>query len=297
MCFSRLRIAKLFLVILIGTMPAQLTATDIQPCGKESTRTGQTFKGSGSDIFIRTGPGEKFGKIINQKATSILGKTQFISIDNSVTVYEECTQSGWSKINVTDPDWLRESHKGWVPSKTLRQQMKNPKGVEVFTEQDFIWDKKTSLYKKIIMAGVNKIHRENSQCKDIDPTTAYISGNKGTKSDPVFFVTCGKGAGAFNVFFSKSEVEKGKEFKAASHIDQVKAVDYCEAYAKDKATHPSTVDFSRVLDLNILEHPNGRTTVTSSFTAKNSFNLKLKYRIKCLLDSSGIIEANIWEDK
>lgn len=290
-----LTVARLSFIALIGLSAVPLIAADIQPCGKESVRTGQTLRVTGSNIYVRAGPGEKFDKIINQKATSILKRTEYITIDNSVKVNEECTQSGWSKISVIELDWLRESHKGWVPSKALRDQKIDSSGTEVFTEKDFHWDQKTSPYKQIIIAGVNKIHRENSRCKDIDPSSVYISNSKGAKEDPVFFVTCGKGAGAFNVYFSKSEVEKGKEFRAAVHLAKPRAIDLCESYAKSNAAHPSTVGFSRVMDLAITEHPDGRTTVNSTFTAKNSFNLKLKYRIRCLLDSNGLIEAHILE--
>ena len=166
-----------------------------------------------------------------------------------------------------------------------------------FTEKDFYWDKKTTPYKDVIVAGVNKIHRENSNCKTIDPSSAYISSSKGTKTNPVFFVTCGKGADTFNFFFSKSDVEKDKVMSAAKHIDKSLAIKKCESYAKNNAIHPSTVNFSKALGLAVTEHPNGRTRIVSTFTAKNSFNLELKYKISCLLDENGLIEANIFESK
>ena len=84
---------------------------------------------------------------------------------------------------------------------------------------------------------------------------------------------------------------------AAKHIDRSRAIDLCESHAKSKVNHPSTFSFSRVMDLAVNEHPNGRTTVTSSFTAKNSFNLELKHNIRCILDANGLIEANISEAK
>nr|WP_181374663.1 hypothetical protein [Pectobacterium carotovorum]AKG47494.1 hypothetical protein pA_00054 [Pectobacterium carotovorum] len=164
-----------------------------------------------------------------------------------------------------------------------------------FTESDFYWDSKISPYKEIIIKGVNKVHRENSKCKDIDPSSAYISGSKGTKANPVFYVTCGKDFDVFNVFFSKSDVENDKEMKAASHINKNTAVDLCESYAKSHTVHPSTLNFSKFYDLSVNEHANGRTTVVSSFSAKNSYNLELKYNIKCLLDAKGLIEADILE--
>ena len=99
----------------------------------------------------------------------------------------------------------------------------------------------------------------------------------------------------FNAFFSKSEVEKGKKLVAAQHIDRSRAIGLCESYAKLNTNNPSTFEFSHVMDLAVSEHPNGRTTVTSSFTAKNSFNLELKYNIRCLFDSSKLLEAAISE--
>ncbi|BET59162.1 hypothetical protein [Geobacter sp. 60473] len=287
----------LLILMLLSVVPATVVAADVQQCGKESSKTGQTYKVTGSDISIRKGPGKKFDKLINQKATSILKRTQYTTIDNSVTVYEECTQGGWSFVKVTEPDWLRESHIGWVQSTALRKPKKEASGAQIFTDADFTWDKKTSTYKSVIIAGVNKIHRDNPRCKDIDPSSTYMSNSKGTKSDPVFFVTCGKGANAFNVFFAKSDIQKGKTFAAAKHIDKAKAIDLCESYAISKASHPSTVKFSRVMDLSITEHPNGRTRVMSTFTAKNSFNLELKHKISCLLDENGLIEANVNEAK
>jgi hypothetical protein len=184
----------------------------IQPCNEKSVRTGQMLRGSGSNIFLRTGPGERFDKIVNEKATQILKRTEHAVIDRSVIVSEECTQAGWSNIWVVKPDWLSVSHQGWVPSKVLRPEQKDASGKDIFTEEDFYWDKNTAPYKKLIVAAVNKIHREHSGCAAIDPMSAAKASSRGTKRDPVFFVTCGTGAKAFNVYFSKSDIEKGKVF-------------------------------------------------------------------------------------
>ncbi len=264
-----------------------------QCAGAEAT--GVEYGITGSSINVRKGPGTNYEKIVNQKATSALGKTYYVQIDHTVTVLEVCRKGDWSFIEVVNPDWLRDSHRGWVASRFLRGQMRDAAGVQVFTEEDFIWDKNTSPYKDIIVAAVNKIHRENSRCKEIDPSSAYLSGSKSSPGKPVFFVTCGSGAKAFNVWFSKDDLDPKKVFEAAKHIDKATAISLCETYARNAATHPSTVDFSRVMDLAINEHPNGRTTVNSTFTAKNSFNLEIKFRIRCLLDATGLIEAAVNE--
>jgi hypothetical protein len=287
----------LLVALAIVTLNGEAQAASPEPCGSASTKSGQTLRVNGSDVVLRSAPNAKSEKLINQKATQILKTIQYLTIDNTVTVVEECTQGEWSRVRVIEPDWLQSSHIGWVQSSSLRGQKKDAGGIVEFTEADFVWDKKTSPHKKTIVAGVNKVHRENSRCKTIDPGTAYISSSKGTPSDPVFYVTCGTGAGVFNAFFSKSEVEKGTTLAAAKHIDRSRAIDLCESYAKSKANHPSTFSFSRVMDLAVNEHPNGRTTVTASFTTKNSFNLELKHNIRCLLDANGLIEANISEAK
>ncbi len=164
-----------------------------------------------------------------------------------------------------------------------------------FTEDDFYWHDNLIPYKKIIIKGVNKIHKEDARCKEIEPATTYISRDRSSSENPVFFVTCGYFPDAVNVFFSKKDVEADEKFKAPVHIDKAIAVDKCEAYAKSEAAHPSTVNFSRIMSLAVTEHKNGNTTVFSTFTAKNSYNLELKYHIKCLVNAEGLIEANINE--
>ena len=287
-------VVALTIVLLYG---GEAQAASAELCGKGSAKSGQTLRVNGSGVVLRAAPNARSEKLINQTATQILKSTEYLTIDNTVTVVEECNQGDWSRVRVTEPDWLRDSHIGWVPSSSLRGQKKDSGGVVQFTEADFVWDKKTSPHKKIIVAGVNKVHRENARCKTIEPGSAYISASKGSASDPVFFVTCGTGVNSFNAFFSKSEIEKGAALVAPKHIDRRRAIALCESYAKSKTNHPSTFSFSGIMDLAVNEHPNGRTTVTSSFTAKNSFNLKLKHNIRCLLDGAGLIEANITEAK
>lgn len=288
-------IYKLIIILAFVFLNGVVMAASPVQCGPGSTKSGQTLKVNGSEVILRSEPNADSEKLINQRATEVLKKTHYLTIDNTVTVVEECTQGDWSRVRVKEPDWLQDSHIGWVLSSSLRGQKKDSSGRLEFTEADFIWDERTSPHKKTIVAGVNKVHRENSRCTKIDPGSAYISSSKGSASDPVFFVTCGTGANVFNVFFSKSDVEMGEKLTAANHIDRIRAIDLCESYAKSQTNHPSTFNFSRIMDLAVNDHPNGRTTVTSSFTAKNSFNLELKHNIRCLLDSTGLIEANIFE--
>lgn len=276
-----------------GDAPVALQGTP-EDC-KDAQNTKVDYAISGSGINVRKGPGSKFEKIINKKATKALKRTHYIQVDHTTTIHEHCRKDGWSYIQVIEPREFQQSHRGWIASRFLRAIEKDSAGFRTFKEEDFLWDKNTFPYKSIIIAGVNKIHRENRHCKIIDPSSAYLSASKSTPGKPVFFVTCGDGAKVFNVWFSEDDLKSEKVLKAASHISKGAAISLCEQYARNVATHPSTVDFSRVMDLAINEHPNGRTAVHSTFTAKNSFNLEIKFRIRCLLDATGLIEAAVNE--
>ena len=76
-----------------------------------------------------------------------------------------------------------------------------------FEEADFNWDDSTSLHKDLIMAGVNKIAREDSRCAEIDPKSARVDYNHGNPDNPAFAVTCGTSDHPVTVFFTKIDVE------------------------------------------------------------------------------------------
>lgn len=183
--------------------------------------------------------------------------------------------------------------KGGSPAKTASAGQ----AIKPITEADVYWDRQTSEHKALVVAGLNKVRREDSRCSEIDPGSTGYSPTKSTPSNPAFFVTCGTGAGAFNVYFSKSDVDGGEARAATQHLAKGRAIELCERYVKSVARHPSTVDFSRVIDLGFVEHPNGRTTVRSKFTARNSFNLETTHDVRCLLDKNGLIEGNFHESR
>ena len=259
-----------------------------------ATQTGKPYKIKGSEVNVRQGPGVKYNQVINQKSSAILHKKDYVHVDNTTIVYEECSVNGWSKVRVTAPDYLSQSHRGWIMSKFLREKKINASGFEEFTADDFIWTKGILPYKDIIVAGVNKVHKENSSCKDIDPSSAYISGSKGTKANPVFFVTCGVGVGIHNVFFSKSDVEMDKKMRAVQPIGKSGALRICHDAIMRKANFPSTVDFHTLTGTSVYEAANGNTDVRILFDAKNALGNELPYKARCLILPNGkLVTINI----
>jgi hypothetical protein len=192
-------------VVLVFTNTA---FSNVQECGPQSKKTDQIYKVNGNDNILMSAPGGLGRKLINKKATTVLGSTHYQTLDYSVTVREECNESGWSKVRVTDPEWLIDSHMGWVPASVLRRPQINSAGQEEFVEADFSWNERTSPYKEIIVAGVNKAHHEIENCKKMEPGSVGLDPIKSTATEPVFYVVCGEYENLSSVFFSKSEVEK-----------------------------------------------------------------------------------------
>ena len=234
-------------------------------------------------------------KIKNEKASAVLGKTHFHSIDSSTSVRRLCVQANWTHVQIVTPDWLTHVA-GWVQNEALRDIERTASGARVYVEADFYWDDDTSHFKPQIVTAVNRIKQENRNCRQIDTSSVAKSPSRSKPGDPVFFVTCGSGASAFNVWFRPNDAQQAsRSFAAKEPLGKKAAADACEAAAKQAAAHPSTVEFSRVWDLAYLPHVSGRARVVSTFTAKNALNLELKYRINCFFDGATLVETNIAE--
>lgn len=74
---------------------------------------------NGENIPIRTGPGDNFEKLINEKASAITGETEYCHIAYDVKVKILETEGGWSKINVVEPNWLIDTYIGWIPTEFI----------------------------------------------------------------------------------------------------------------------------------------------------------------------------------
>ncbi|NTH51607.1 hypothetical protein G6L09_11560 [Agrobacterium rhizogenes] len=263
-------------------------AEEAKRCGIGNTVAVKT------DYDLRSAASETADRIVNEKATSILKKTHYQQVDPSTTVkIIGCTED-WSQINITEPSWLNFVQ-GWVPNDVLRGIDRSADGTRVYVEDDMYWDKDTSKFKPQIVAMINKLSRERTGCSKLDPGSVTLSPSKSKPRDPVFFVTCDPAGTAFNVWFRPTDI--GKTVANVAPIGKGDAALACETEAKAQATHPSTVDFSHFLDVAYSARPDGRVALDSSFTAKNSFNLELKYRIRCLFDGMKLIEATVIEDR
>lgn len=244
-------------------------------------------------IELRSEPNNGASVLVNEKATRILGRTEFIYLDQTERLKELCRQAEWSKVQVVEPEWLTDNI-GWVPVSALRQIERDHAGKRQFVETDFIWDEDTERFKSQLIRAVNRISRENANCESVDTGTLSLSPTKGTPANPIFFVTCNNERGPFNVWFGPEEAsDESVSFAAIKNIGEGEAIVACEKSAKAAANNPQTVKFSAFMDVSFVPYPNGNSRLLSTFRAKNSFGVESKFRILCFFEGPDLTELGI----
>ena len=96
-------------------------------CALAASAHGQTDITIGStydivrSIDLRDGPGEKHPKKINQKASDVLRRVEYLSVDASTTVKLLDVKGEWAEIQVTEPAFLADTHRGWIPLSAIKR--------------------------------------------------------------------------------------------------------------------------------------------------------------------------------
>ena len=169
----------LFLCFFTVLVP-RIAFSDVLPCGKDDASLGgkETQVVGESDIY--EGPGEENRKIINKKTSEIMGKVFFHQVDESTVVKSMCSRGDWTY---------------------------DDKGNRIYREENFHWDDVSKKYKKDMVDAMNFLY-ESGLCKGMDPYSLSVSKSKSTKKLDVFYITCGEGVQAKNVFFNQNDIKE-----------------------------------------------------------------------------------------
>lgn len=84
---------------------------------KDIAKDKSSYKISKDEVYVYDSPNGK--KIINQKATSLLGEIYYIEVDTECSVEILEKEGDWVKIHTIYPEWLQNSHNGWILAKYL----------------------------------------------------------------------------------------------------------------------------------------------------------------------------------
>ena len=124
-------------------------------CEIGTSASGITVDVKGSDHKLRSAPSPTAGKIVNEKASKILGGTHYHSIDSSTRVQVQCEHGEWARVQIKEPDWLTHVT-GWVERVALAEP-RRPGEPRTFTTIDVAWDKDTAPHKDMILRALNRI--------------------------------------------------------------------------------------------------------------------------------------------
>ena len=290
-----IQLIAIFFIYLISVflLPHESQAATSIKCDDGSVHTGAQFEVIGSDHELRSGPGKKYDRIINTTATSMSTKTQYMSIDDSTTIYEECTNQGWSWIRVIKPDWLQDSHRGWVETKYIDKGSLSESGnknvakipshvLEPYTSKEY---PKTVAKFKPRLKEIESFRKkaaimaiDSGKCPRI--TAAEVDSDSTLKSLR-FYVDCEGGA---RLYLTESEILKNSPVKTQKEKAWTpdNAIAFCKQGIKERALIPSETEIHDLMGTTFSEAPVTHNVVlTMNFEAKNAFGVKIPYKATC----------------
>lgn len=297
-------IFTIFIIILSGnennsgaskiSVKAASTKSVPSDCNESTEITGKKYNVLGSDINIRKGPGIDFDKIINQKATDIMKTTHYITIDDSTTVFEECIKDDWSWIRVIEPNWLQNSHRGWVASRFLDKGQDiggdkyarkiSPSAFSPYSKEDYpdTFSKYGSRINEIeiLRRKAAEVVVDSGKC-DYVLMSELSMDNSSTVDNPQFWIDC---RNKQRIYISELQIKNYSPIltQEEKSWDKHSAISACQKAIKDRALIPSKVDIHTILGTTYYKAPATHNVVLRmDFNARNALGTEIPYTATC----------------
>lgn len=168
---------------------------------------------------------------------------------------------------------------------------------QTYKASDFDWESSPEAipYKEQVVAGVNRLVRENDKCASVETYSLARSVDKFTKTNPVFFIVCNTADGnQFGATFNANKVgDQTQSFAAAKPISKEIAVLACRDSAKSDVARPSTISFPLLDDPSFETWPDGKSILVDSFTAKVGLGVEGKFKLVCHFSGSRIADHHV----
>lgn len=240
------------------------------------------------DEVLRASPDAKAATV--QKA---IGKEMVdVSLETGGTVRQLCKTGRWSKVRILTTPAEFQALNGWVPTTTLRKVPVTAQGRRIYKAADFDWPAGSKSTREALVAVMNRIMTDNPECDAMDTDNLVANRSGGTVA---YSVPCWSAGDLRSFDFTAADAKSGRSFAPVEPIKKLDAISACKEGVLRKAVHPSTVEFP-TFDYDFRDGGNGKTQVLMSATAKNGFNLDLRFDVQCdftgaNLDSVSMSEA------
>lgn len=202
-----------------------------------------------------------------------------------------CETVEWVQVRIVKADgkvvnwetgWV---HKQFVTSRAS-DNMKAGLLWDIDGENEF-----TDGEKQIVKRGALKVLKDEANCAEI------IDGYRSGSRKGAYYVTCKarNGGPSFNVWFTPDEVESGTSLTVPTPYPEAQSRQACERAIQARVLHSSTLDMHHFFGYATKVHNNGNRTVIQEFSTKNSFDVEIQHRARCLILPDGKLEITITE--
>lgn len=213
-------------------------------------------------------------------------------LETSAQVREVCRSGEWSRVQILS--LTDHSLQGWVPSSRLRKVPVTAKGRRIYERGDFTWPEGSGPVREAVVQIANRIMAQRPECVALDIENLVLTGpaERGTFSLPCF-----AGTEMISFDFRATDAKSGHGFdpiEPVEAIDKMAAFYACQEAIQARSAHPSTVSVS-LMDYEFTVDDVGNSNARSTFTAKNSFGLELKFRAVCSFEGTSLSNVIVEE--
>lgn len=277
-------------------------------CDQSSKIVGEKFR-SIREISLLVSPDKNGAKVLNEKATQVMGENHYHSISGAEEVFEQCQKNGYSYVTMLEPEWLK-GVSGWVDTDDFKTK-KNPD--DPYEGRIAVWVVEGEHHSEAIK---DENGRTNQAFKDKLPaikSQALSAAKKAVDSGSCpyvesvlfdrfsssrdsfsFMVDC---SGSKRFTFKSSDLlsSSGKVVPDSEKaISAAAALTECKNLVLARVTRPETTRFNELMGSSYYKNEtNGNVRYTLDFESKNQLEIVGKYRAICIFDPFGSKEVSI----
>ncbi|MBT0626056.1 hypothetical protein KIH32_19255 [Pseudomonas fluorescens] len=278
-------------------------AVDRDQCTEDTVLSGVEYRPLRSSELYQA-RGLEGQKVVNEKATKLLGEINYKAIDSSTRVFEECTYKGASFVRVVDPQWLI-GDKGWIPESVLKQK-KNPENKYEGLIADYLFEdyspdffagknlKFKAVSKDLLRYQIEAAKKiiDSGSCDHVEGV--IFSADKSSLKNLNYIVDCSN-----KKRFGVSSVDLSRPgFSVVSNSDkapdQTEAIKLCKGLIERQVVNSRTIEFHDFLDMSYYKaETTGNVRLALGFEAKNKLGQTQGYKAVCIFSSSGEREVTL----
>ena len=252
------------------------------PVGKRVSITGQ-------DVPMLSAPESTAERVVNQKATQVLGRTEYRTLTPEYGVTALCQVPGYVQLSIVEVDGEPVTWEtGWVEERYVAggQSADSKAGLlwNIDGDSDLDASERTMLRSTAL-----RILRDDPNCK------AIVYGAQGTKEPHKYYVTCKPEPPAvvYNVWFTQDDARGTAPIRNPEPYGETESRRLCEQAIQARVANPASVDLNRITGYATTAHGNGNRTIVQTFSSRSVQGETVKTEARCLVTPSGEVELTL----